>query len=286
MRYVSYPKIRHTDLVKLAEMDHVGNFYIQEKVDGSQFSFYKIDGRLHYHTKNTELSSCDINNKQFGKTISEINSRIDLVKPHHIYRGEALRGRKQNKLCYDNEPLGNFVLFDIETVSGNRYDSLSQEVVSTHAEYLNVAYPGYTIIENIQYFEDVKPEKSFLGGPLEGYVIKSYDWNQLSAWKIVNKEFEESVKPLKKHTNIINDLQERYSCTGRFEKVISTMKNRGVELNSSTFGQHLKELFTDFDVEYSTEAKEIVWKWAKRKFLDKLSKDFRDFAFNKEDNNG
>ena len=87
---------------------------VQEKVDGSQFSFGLLDGVLHMRSKGAVVDPRS-HDKMFAgavETVCKLQER-GLLEDGWTYRAEVLAKPKHNTLCYARVPVGNLVLFDI-----------------------------------------------------------------------------------------------------------------------------------------------------------------------------
>ncbi len=167
---------------------------IEEKIDGSQFSFGRIDGELVCRSKGKDII-LDAPEKMFGKA-------IDVVKPlslHDgwIYRGEYLQKPKHNTLQYSRVPFGHIILFDINTgleeymTSSEKYE----EAYRLGLESVPVLFNGK--VDNFEVFKEFLSIESILGGTLiEGVVVKNYSQftkeKKVAMGKYVSKHFKET----------------------------------------------------------------------------------------------
>ena len=91
-----------------------GPVTIEEKVDGSQFSFGIFDGEVKVRSKGQQLV-VDAPEKMFTKAVEQVLARQELLHDGWTYRAEYLRSPKHNTLKYDRHPNGHLVIFDIAT---------------------------------------------------------------------------------------------------------------------------------------------------------------------------
>src|SRR5438445_2697648 len=85
---------------------------VQEKIDGSQFSFMKEGaGVVHYRSKSAVVRPEDPG--MFAKAVVAVREVEHLLVPLWTYRGEFLMKPKHNVLAYERTPRGNVILFDI-----------------------------------------------------------------------------------------------------------------------------------------------------------------------------
>ena len=89
--------------------------YVQEKVDGSQFSFgIDADGTVLTRSKGAEIFP-ETADKLFKGAVEYVHSIKGLLTPGYTYRGEVLCRPKHNTLAYDRVPRHNVVIFDVNT---------------------------------------------------------------------------------------------------------------------------------------------------------------------------
>ena len=98
-----------------------GLLVVQEKVDGSQFSFANVGGTLHCRSKNNAV---DQNTAVRAFKTAQLIFATGTMLDGMVVRGEVLDKPKHNVLKYDRTPVGGIILYDIECPerSGN-YES-------------------------------------------------------------------------------------------------------------------------------------------------------------------
>lgn len=146
---------------------------IEEKVDGSQFSFGVTEsGEVMARSKGVVM---DINapEKMFSKAIDTVRELAPILVPGWTYRGEYFQKPKHNVLAYDRVPIKNIILFDIHR---GEEDYLSYDEKATEAKRLGLEvapklYDG--ILPDISILGGLLDRESVLGGQkIEGVVIK------------------------------------------------------------------------------------------------------------------
>src|ERR1043165_2665980 len=119
----SYPKIYnigHRIVLNIFD-DEV---QIEEKIDGSQFSFGMYEDKtgrfleLRCRSKGAEINTF-APEKMFSKAVETAQSVKEKLMLNWTYRCEFLGRPKHNVLAYDREPKGSLVLFDVETGEGS-----------------------------------------------------------------------------------------------------------------------------------------------------------------------
>lgn len=247
------------------------NVIVQEKIDGSQFSFGIIDDVLYMRSRGKELI-LDTPEKMFEIAVQEVMERWPLLTPGYIYRGEYLQTPKHNTLAYDRVPLGHIMLFDVMT--GTEY---YMNPTALAAEAARLGFECVPLLaEDIRIWsaDDVKDfleMPSVLGGQkVEGVVVKNYTRftrdGKLMCGKYVSEKFKEihggewrKNNPSSK--DITSKIIETYQTPARWEKSIQHLEERGELQNApQDIGPLMKEVNMDILEECGEEIKEILFK--------------------------
>src|SRR3990167_7567137 len=86
---------------------------VQEKVDGSQFSFgVDDDGSILIRSKGATMY-VDAPQKMFSGAVETVKRLAGVLHNGWTYRGEVLSKPKHNVLAYDRVPTGNIVIGEI-----------------------------------------------------------------------------------------------------------------------------------------------------------------------------
>ena len=152
-----------------------GPVTIEEKVDGSQFSFGMIDGGIMVRSRGRVF---DVNEGLGGGMFSGVCETVrrlaPQLKPGWTYRGEVLQKPRHNVLCYDRVPRGNIILWDIavEDQDYMPYAAKKAEAERLGLEITPLLFEG--VVESQAQLDAFKGLTSILGGPIEGFVVKNY----------------------------------------------------------------------------------------------------------------
>ncbi|MEM2973344.1 MAG: RNA ligase family protein, partial [Candidatus Caldarchaeum sp.] len=240
-----YPKILPLGHKVLANL-LLGPVVVQEKVDGSQFSFgVNCEGELCMRSKNQTIYP-ESTNELFRPAVTHV---VNLYRDGafsdlegFIFRAETLYKPQHNTLRYDRVPKGNLMLFDVQ--SDGEFLSRSPDDLRDFAEWLDIecvpteCYDGADVTE--QFLEEYLERASVLGGQtVEGLVIKNYD--QLNPYsyhfaplmgKHVSERFKEVHRSAWARTNpkrndVLLRLGEELRTEARWEKAIQHMAERG-----------------------------------------------------------
>jgi hypothetical protein len=294
----SYPSIfnlGHKAVGSLLNVPH----YIEEKVDGSQFSFgifSSIEGKtenplageplyvieefeLRIRSKGAQMV-VDAPMAMFKLGAETVKRLGPDLHPGWTYRGEFLAKPKHNTLAYDRAPAGNVILFDVEI--GDQ-EFLTPEQKRAEAERLGLEcvpvlawdkQGGGTSLGQLRSIID--GTKSVLGGQtIEGIVIKQlgpgYLYGQDSKvlmGKFVSERFKEAHKLVWGENNptsgdILTKLGAAYGTQARWMKAVQHLKDAGLlEDSPRDIGKLLIECQKDIGQECKEEIQKALWKWA------------------------
>ena len=278
----------HPDNEKLLDEE----CYVQEKIDGSQFSFaLDYDGVIHCRSKGAVMNPIDPP-KLFKKSVKTAVELASKLNPGWVYRGEALTSPKHNCIDYGCVPPGGIVLYDVEksyNEENKMHNFLNNEELYKEAARLGLIVApiyasGLLTVESL--FDFLKKNSCVnteVDIPIEGIVIKrvgaSYYnvYGQVVRGKLVKEEFKEIQKnnPEYKRENkhdVIQNIANKFSTIPRWKKAIMRMKEEGVLLNSpKDIGGIIRRVQDDINEECKEEIKEILYsaliKQLKHKFV-------------------
>lgn len=266
----SYPKIfnlGHRAISNLFE----GRVVVQEKVDGSQFSFGMVAGQLLVRSKGAVIDP-QSPPKIFRGAVASVLEVADTLPPDLIFRGEAMQQPRHNTLAYDRFPKGHVALFDAGSAGEHYYP---RDQLKTWADYLGFDivpefYDG--TIDSIEQLRGLLTQPSFLGGQIvEGIVIKNYNqftpFNQVAMGKLVREEFKEMHSKEWRKDNpppkdFIAELIETYRTPARWEKAAQHLREAGtLEGDVRDIGALIKEVVADVKEECADEIKDALFKY-------------------------
>lgn len=295
MNIWSYPKIfnvGHLEVARILDYPVV----VQEKVDGSQFSFVgshdEEDMFLKICSKGAEINPLDPP-ALFKPAVEWVQAHLHVLKPNHVYRGEALCKPKHNTLVYGRAPEAGFVLFDVER---GEQDFLTPTEVATACANLGIEYvptemygPGqFTSADAAEWLE----RDSFLGGSkVEGFVIKAYGrydrFNKTQMAKHVSERFKEVHQGDWKQRNphrkdIVAQIINDFGGPARWEKAVQHLRDAGeLENAPQDIGKLMKELGTDLKTEQEEAIKATLFKFFWPTIQRGISKGFPEWYKNR-----
>jgi len=267
----SYPSVFQIGHKAIADI-FTGSVIVEEKVDGSQFSFGVIDGVLQCRSKGKQLI-LDAPEKMFEKAVSSARLLSPFLHPEWIYRGEYLERPKHNTLAYGRTPRMNIIGFDIVT-GPECYLSPEEkqaEFIRLGLEFVPLLYVG--VVENKAMFDEFLQLESVLGGcKIEGVVVKNYNVfsleKKVSMGKYVSEIFKENHTRDWKERNptrsdIIDQLIAEYRTEARWQKAVQHLAEIGAIYQSpKDIGPLMKEVSADILRECEDEIKQKLFDYA------------------------
>jgi hypothetical protein len=261
---------------------------VQEKIDGSQFSFGIIDGKLQFRSHHCEVFPEHAG--MFQLAVDYIRSVEHLLHKGWIYRGEFLSKPKHNVLAYDRVPKNNIIIFDIDMGTENYIGYKGVRIFADYIglETVNCFRTSFPKPFTVDEFKDFLGLTSFLGGTtIEGVVIKNYNRFGIDGHclmgKYVSEKFKEKAKLVNKHNNrsIIEILTIQYRTEARWNKAIQHLKERGLLKDEpADIGNLLKEIDKDVLEEDGEEIKEQLFNHFWREIKRGIARGFPEFYKN------
>lgn len=252
-----------------------GPVYVEEKVDGSQFSFgITEEGELKVRSKGCEMV-VDAPEKMFSFAVETVKRLKPLLHPGWTYRGEYLRSPKHNALIYSRIPKDHIILFDIEIGECEflPYSDKKAEADRLGLEVVPLLEAG--TIENIEQFRSYLQIDSVLGGQkIEGVVIKPIGYHlygvdkKVLMGKFVSEAFKEVHSKMWKAENptagdILAMLGATYCTQARWQKALQHLSEKGLITDSpQDIGLLMKEVPVDVKRECEEEIKEKLFAFA------------------------
>lgn len=250
-----------------------GAVQIEEKVDGSQFSFGILDGELQCRSRGKQICM-EAPDKLFTLGVEVVKGLSDKLHPGWIYRGEYLAKPKHNVLAYDRTPKNHIILFDIDMGLQNYIGSKGrkEEAERLGLETVPVIHigklPSLEVV--LQYLE----RTSVLGGQLiEGFVIKNYgQFNPINDTVLMCKYVSEKFKEVHQHDrktsnpnkkDVVEALIDIYQTEARWNKAIQHLRENGdLTETPQDIGNLIMETQSDVQCECALEIKAALWSWA------------------------
>lgn len=270
----SYPSIYALGHRAIAELLTVP-VNIEEKVDGSQFSFgVDEDGELHIRSKGAKLH-VGAPEAMFKRAAEAATELATLAHPGWTYRCEYLAKPKHNTLAYDRAPKRHLILFDVNTGEESYldYPAKAEEAERMGMEVVPLVFSG--IVADIEQFRGFLDRTSILGGQkVEGVVVKPIGYGMFGADKkaLLGKFVSESFKEIhgvewKKSnpssTDVVTEIANSLKTPARWGKAVQHLAERGtIQDSPRDIGPLLKEVQADIEKECADEIKDALYAWA------------------------
>ena len=265
----SYPKVHALGHRRIQDI-LLGEITIEEKIDGSQFSFADINGELKLRSKGQALY-VDNPEKMFAEGIEVVNKLYTDGKlvTNAIYRSEYLKKPKHNCIAYDRIPHNHIIVYDVQDIHGNCLHYKLKEQFATDLGLETV--PNYRVnIDSTDTILRLLENVSVLGGStIEGIVVKNYDkWTddgKFMAGKYVSELFKEKNQSNWKSSNpsgkdFVQILIAELKTEARWHKAVIHLKEKGLlKGEPQDIGMLLKELHQDLVEEESEYIKETLY---------------------------
>ena len=279
----SYPQVfnlGHKALVDLFK-DPV---LVQEKIDGSQFSFgHFVDDLTEQYEIRMRSKGCKVtedNPGMFKLAIETVQRLAPQLTLGWIYRAEYLSKPKHNVLAYDRVPKDNIIIYDIQIGEG---DFLQSILAEAECRRLNLEYvPTWTGdgLNSVEALKSLLDTISVLGGQkVEGIVVKNYHRFGVDAkplfGKYVSEDFKEVHAKEWKNQNpasadILEILTARFRSEARWAKAVQHLRERGeLEGSPRDIGLLFKEVPVDLLKECEDEIKQVLFDWAWKRKLSR-----------------
>lgn len=259
---------------------------VEEKVDGSQFSFgvfdaYERDGTLpdgatvlRARSKGAVLM-VDAPEKMFTEAVDTAKRLMPLLRVGWTYRGEYLKKPRHNGLAYDRIPAQHIILFDINS-GHEQYLSPAEkraEAERLGLECVPVLFTG--VLSDVMAFRQFLEVQSVLGGQLvEGVVVKPADYNLFGPDKkcLMGKFVSEAFKEVQSkawrldnpgRSDILDGLIATYTSQARWMKAVQHLRERGqLEESPRDIGKLMLEVPQDIEKECRDEIAAALFAWA------------------------
>lgn len=254
---------------KLIKEIFSGEVLIEEKVDGSQFSFGVINGELFCRSKGKELI-IDAPEKMFSKAVEVVKLKQELLLPNKVYRAEYLKNPKHNVLKYGRTPKDHLIIFDIGDEGQNflSYKDKKAECDRLGFEVVPMIYQGE--VKSIEFFNELLENESCLGEvKIEGVVVKNYNVftldKKIAIGKYVSEAFKEVHGKEWKKSNpgkmeLMDYLISKYKSEARWSKAVQHLRDNGqLSHTPKDIALLVKEIPEDIKKECEDEIKQYLF---------------------------
>jgi hypothetical protein len=285
-----YPKVRtagHRDISDLL----VGPVVVQEKIDGSNFSFGKdLEGKPFAWSRTQELS-LEHPDGMFAPGVEHVKKIASRIGCGMIIRCEYLNKPKHNVLAYGRVPKNHLVIFQIDffegCLEGGGGESIyNHGLLKDYAELYEIDvvpqfFAGDINTEGVAPFGELvkvwHDQESFLGGPkVEGVVIKNFTQtdHRSGAPYLVGKVVREEFKEVHKHQvkldkpDPVSIIGARCGGPARWQKAVQALAERGELVNGmEDMPKLMRYVQLDVATEEEDDIKEALWKLYRKQVI-------------------
>jgi hypothetical protein len=263
-----------------------GPVNVEEKIDGSQFSFGAFDvveparpedgyqREIRVRSKGCVLN-IDAPEKMFSEAVASVLERAELLHEGWTYRAEYLKKPKHNGLAYDRIPRGHLIVFDINVDQENYlpYADKAAEAARIGLECVPLLDSG--LLTSVEQFRRYLDTTSVLGGQkIEGVVVKPSAYNLFGLdkkclmGKFVSEAYKEVQAKAWKESNphqndILQRLGDTYTTQARWMKAVQHLREAGsLDGSPKDIGALIKAVPVDVRKECEDEIKAALFEWA------------------------
>lgn len=248
---------------------------VQEKIDGSQFSFGIIDDVLLMRSRNQMIE--EMNPGMFREAAEAVYSIRDKLISNWTYRAEYLSKPKHNTLAYSRVPNNHLILFDIDMGYEHymSWEYMAQVGALLGLETVPQLASGVVTLEDVKEF---MTRDSCLGGTtIEGVVFKPLDYvvgadGKRMQMKYVSESFKAKHGKDWKDRNpagkdIIQSIATQLRTQGWWEVAIARLAERGALAHEpkdiGAIIKEVNEIITERE-EDSYFIHDALYEWAKK----------------------
>lgn len=263
-------------------------WYVQEKLDGSQFTFVLNPDYNSEDPKSQQLlfynkcGAINPTNKIFLKAMNMLNvlAKTGRMSSQYVYHGEAICSTNHGVVKYERVPKYYVVLYDLTTLDGKyqhpttvKAEARRLGLESAHVLYLNFdrSISPYEVCQRLVDEIAAGKIKSMLGGTPEGVVLKHESFvsrgkTVATKLKLVTPAFRES-HAMKQHkeqatpASSIEEIGKAYSLEARFHKSYQHLRDAGKLKHVMEDVIKIKEELDD-DLERECRDEIMMYLWA------------------------
>lgn len=258
---------------------------VEEKIDGSQFSFCRMEGELVCRSKGQQINIQEPE-ALFNKAVESVKA-LDL-KDGWIYRGEYLKSPKHNTLAYTRHPANHVIVFDICSGIETYLSPIEkkQECDRLGLECVPAFFEGK--VGGLEQFNSFLDSESILGGcKVEGVVVKNYsmfgDDKKILLGKYVSEAFKEKHQTDWKtrhptRTDAVELIISQLKTEARWNKAIQHLRDNGkLEHSLRDIGLLIKEIPNDILKDSEQEIKDQLFKHFWKEIRSGVIRGFPEF---------
>lgn len=266
----SYPKVWALGHPNIKEL-FLDEVLVEEKIDGSQFSFGIFNGEIKVRSKGQEMPVDDPEG-MFKEAVATVIKLAPLLKDGYTYRTEYLRTPKHNAITYERIPEKHLIVFDIND-GYESYLSYDDKLSECKRIGLECVPRIIAVVSSAEDIASYLERESCLGkSKIEGIVFKNYKRfgsdKKVLMGKHVSEDFKEVNKTEWKKQNplqgdILTGLINKYKTESRWKKSVQHLKEKGILTDTpKDIGHLMSSIKSDSKEELIDLIKEDLFRWA------------------------
>ena len=264
----SYPSVYALGHRAIAEL-LLDPVIVEEKIDGSQFSFGRFGSETKARSKGVELNVAAPEKMFAGAVAFAVGADLH---DGWTYRAEWLSKPKHNTLAYGRAPDNGLMVFDINIGHETYlpYADKAAEAARIGLETAPILFDGVLTLEQCKL---LLGRQSILGAQqIEGVVVKNYARFGLDKKALMGKYVSEAFKEVHgaewkaanpSSVDIIDGLIKSLATEARWQKAVQHLADAGrIEGSPRDIGELMKAVGPDVEKECADEIKAKLWAWA------------------------
>lgn len=276
----SYPSIYSLGHKALADLLK-GRVVLQEKIDGSQFSFGVFEDPqglgtyIRMRSKGKEFVVGE-QESMFNPAVETVQRLFPDLKVGWTYRAEFLGKPKHNVLSYGRIPKQHLILFDINDAEESYLspDQVKLEALRLGLDMVPTFFEGKGSSVDLPMLKWLLDGESILGDEkIEGIVIKNYGQfdphtKKVLMGKFVSEIFKETHKKDWKKENpgkkeIVQGFIEQLKTEARWRKALQHLRDDGkLSRTPKDIPLLIEEVQADILKENAEDMKRVLWEFA------------------------
>ena len=245
---------------------------VEEKLDGSQFSWGVIDGELRCRSKGAKIEVSEPEG-MFKLAVETALRLAPDLQPGWTYRGEYLQKPKHNTLAYSRVPAHHIILFDVNPGLEEYLEPTAKQAEAARLGLEVVPVFHHGPVTDFETFKALAHRESCLGGvEAEGVVVKSLTRFGLDKKALMGKYVREAFKEQHQvqwkadnpgKQDVVQALIESLRTEARWAKAVQHLRDAGALLNApQDIGPLMREVPADVKKECADLIRDKLFEWA------------------------
>lgn len=247
----------------------MGPVLVEEKIDGSQFSFGIFGGEPQCRSKSVAVDAFHPEG-MFKLAVETVQALGGVLHDGWVYRAEFLSKPKHNALAYARIPAHYLILFDVMTGPETYLTRAEKEVEAQRIGLECVPVIAFGEITDAKVLFAYLERESILGGvKIEGVVVKNYDQfapdKKIAIGKYVSEYFKEVARKdwkLRNPTGVdfLATIGQALATHARWQKAVQHLREAGqLDHSPKDIGLLIREVPADILKEEEAALKDALF---------------------------